>query len=54
MKEMKEMFLKELSMSREEYKDQKMEYKKLKNSVEESLEFMNKKFEDLLKENSEM
>ena len=51
---MKEMFLKELSMLREKCKDQKMEYKKLKNSVEESLEFMNKKFEDLLKENSEM
>ena len=31
-----------------------MEYKKLKNSVEESLEFINKKFEELLKENSEM
>ena len=31
-----------------------MEYKKLKNSVEESLEFMNKKFEEILVENSEM
>ena len=31
-----------------------MEYKKLKNLVEESLEFINKKFEELLKENSEM
>ena len=42
MKEMKENFLKELSMLREENKDKKMEYKKLKNSVEESLEFMKK------------
>ena len=54
MKEMKEMLLKELSMLRKEYNDQKMEYKKLKNSVEESLEFMNKKFEEILVENSEM
>ena len=30
MKEMKEMLLKELSMLRKEYNDQKMEYKKLK------------------------
>ena len=51
---MKEMLLKELSMLRKEYNDRKMEYKKLKNSVEESLEFMNKKFEEMLVENSEM
>ena len=39
---MKEMFLKELSMLREEYKDQKMEYKKQKNSVDKLHEFMTK------------
>ena len=54
MKKIKEMLLKELSMLRKEYKDQKIEYKKLKNSVEESLEFMNKKFEKMFIENSEM
>ena len=53
MKEIKEMLLKELSMLRKEYNDQKMD-KKLKNSVKESFEFMNKKFEEILVENSEM
>ena len=47
--EMIEMFLKELSMLREENKDQKIEYKKLKNSVDESLEFMNKIIKKMLK-----
>ena len=54
MKDMKEMLVNQLSMLREEYKDQKIELKKLKNSVDESLEFMNNKFEKMLEENSEM